>query len=150
MGRSQETFNKKNVRSKKEKKRKEKEKRRQEKREQGSQGNFDDMIAYVDENGQITSERPDPNKKKETKLKDIEIGIPKKTQEEEIDAVHTGKVYYYNPSKGFAFIRDQADGNSIFIHISQLPENVGEGSLLNFEIEAGPRGPVAINAKLIT
>ena len=66
MSRSKETFSKKDVRNKQAKKRKEKEQRRLEKKEQGKR-NFDDMIAWVDENGVISSTPPDSTKKKEIK-----------------------------------------------------------------------------------
>ena len=49
MGRSQDTFNKKEVRNKQEKKRKEKEKKRLAKREVDKKGDLDDMIAYVED-----------------------------------------------------------------------------------------------------
>ena len=68
MGRSQETFNKKEVRKRKEKKRKEKEKKRLARKENKKKGNFDDMIAYVDANGKITSKPPDPSKEKDILL----------------------------------------------------------------------------------
>jgi hypothetical protein len=63
MGRSQETFNKKEVKNKKEKKRKDKEKKRLIRKETGKKSSFDDMIAYVDEYGKISSTPPDPSKK---------------------------------------------------------------------------------------
>ena len=50
MGRSQDSFNKREVQSKKEKKRKEKEKKRLARKEQEKTGELDDMIVYVDEN----------------------------------------------------------------------------------------------------
>jgi hypothetical protein len=62
MGRSQETFGKKEVRTKKEKKRKEKEQKRAKRKSEGKKNSFDDMIAYVDEFGKITSTPPDPEK----------------------------------------------------------------------------------------
>ena len=34
------------------------------------------MIAYVDADGNITSTPPDPNKKSEVKLEDIEVSVP--------------------------------------------------------------------------
>ncbi|MBA4322888.1 MAG: DNA-binding protein, partial [Odoribacter sp.] len=61
MGRPQETFNKKEVRNKKEKKRKEKEKKRLIRKETGKTSSFDDMIAYVDEFGMLSSTPPDPS-----------------------------------------------------------------------------------------
>jgi len=71
MGRSQETFNKKEIRNKKEKKRKEKEKKRLARKELEKSGSsLDDMIAYVDENGMLTSTPPDPSKKTEIKAED--------------------------------------------------------------------------------
>ena len=77
MGRSHETFGKKEVRNKKEKKRKEKEKRRLERKESKSGNSLDDMIAYVDEFGNITDTPPDESQKEEINAEDIEVGIPK-------------------------------------------------------------------------
>ena len=51
MGRSQETFKKKDVRNKKAKKRKEKEEKRLAKKDNEKKSGLNDMIAYVDENG---------------------------------------------------------------------------------------------------
>ena len=85
MARSQETFNKKDVRSKQEKKKKEKEKKRLLRKENVKSGNFEDMIAYVDENGMITDTPPDPTKKQKVELESIEIGIPKRDNTEKTD-----------------------------------------------------------------
>ena len=78
MGRSQETSNKKEVKSKQDKKRKDKEKKKLLKKEIGKKGNFEDMIAYVDEYGRITSTPPDPSKKLVFEASDIEISVNKK------------------------------------------------------------------------
>jgi len=78
MGRSQETFNKKEVRNKKEKKRKDKIAKREEKKNLEKSGELDDMIAYVDENGNISDTPPDPTKKKVIKSESIEINVPKR------------------------------------------------------------------------
>ncbi len=71
MGRSQETFGKKEVRKKKEKKRKEKEQKRAKKKSE-AKNSFDDMIAYVDEYGVITSTPPDQEKKDEKDAESID------------------------------------------------------------------------------
>ena len=99
MGRSQETFNKKEVRNKKEKKRKEKEKKRLARKENEKSGDMDDMIAYVDENGMLTSTPPDPDKKKKVKLEDIEIGVPTRAEEEEMDPIRKGTVHFLMTQK---------------------------------------------------
>lgn len=148
MGRSQETFNKKEVRNKKEKKRKEKEKKRLARKESEKSGGMDDMIAYVDENGMITTTPPDPNKKKDFKLEDIEIGIPKRDSTQNDDPVKKGVVSFFNESKGYGFIREMETKESVFVHINNILEEIKEGNLVSFEVEMGHKGPTAVNVKL--
>ncbi len=148
MGRSQETYNKKEVRNKKEKKRKEKEQRRQERRENKEKSSMDDMIAYVDENGMLTSTPPDPEKKKKVKLEDIEIGVPSRSTEE-IDPVRKGMVSFFNDSKGYGFIKDLETKESIFFHINNTLDEVKEGNLVSFETERGHKGITAIKVKIM-
>lgn len=146
MGRSQESFNKKEVQSKKEKKRKEKEKKRLAKKESGK-SSLDDMIAYVDENGMITDTPPDPNiKKKEIKAEDIELGVPSKESKVE-DLERKGVVTFFNDAKGFGFIKDSESKESVFVHINNVEGEIKEGNLVTFEIEMGPKGPTAIKVK---
>ena len=148
MGRSQETFNKKEVRNKKEKKRKEKEKKRLARKEGEKKGGLDDMIAYVDENGVISSTPPDPSKKKKTKLEDIEISVSKRDPSDEPDPIRKGIVTFFNDSKGFGFIRDLENSQSVFVHINNVIDEIGEDNVVNFEVGAGQKGPTALNVKL--
>ncbi len=148
MGRSQETFNKKEVRNKKEKKRKEKEKKRQARKESEKKSSLDDMIAYVDENGMLTSEPPDLSKKKATKLEDIVIGVPKREDLPPEDPIRKGVVSFFNDSKGFGFIRDLETQESVFVHANNLVEEIKEGNLVSFEVEMGPKGPAATQVKV--
>jgi len=150
MGRSQETFNKKEIRNKKEKKRKEKEKKRLARKELEKSGSsLDDMIAYVDENGMLTSTPPDPSKKTEIKAEDIEIAIPNKEPEDPADAIKKGIVTFYNDAKGFGFIRDNETKQSIFVHVNNAEDEIKEGNLVSYEIGKGPKGPTALNVKLV-
>ena len=148
MGRSQETFNKKEVRTKKEKKRKEKEKKKLARKENEKKSSLDDMIAYVDENGRITSTPPDPTKKKDVKLEDIEIGIPKGDSAEKIDPIRKGIVTFFNESKGYGFIKDSETKESVFVHVNNLLEEIKENNVVSFEVEMGQKGPAAIKVKL--
>lgn len=148
MGRSQETFNKKEVRSKKEKKRKEKEKKRLAKKEQPKKSSLDDMIAYVDENGNITSTPPDQENKDEIKLEDIEVSTPKKEEAEIADTERQGRVAYFNNSKGYGFIVDSETSEKVFVHINNVLEEIKEGDIVQFEVEKGQRGPAAVQVKL--
>lgn len=148
MGRSQETFNKKEVKNKKEKKRKEKEKKRLARRENEKKGSLDDMIVYVDENGMITDTPPDPTKKKKVKLEDIEIGIPNREAGPELDPIRIGTVAFFNDSKGYGFIKDSETKESVFVHANNLLEDIKEGNLVSFEVEMGQRGPTAVKVKI--
>ncbi len=150
MGRSQETFNKKEVRSKKEKKRKEKEQKRLSRKDGGDKkSNLDDMMAYVDENGMLSSTPPDPTKKKEDiELEDIVISVPRRSEEEE-DPVRKGTVNSYFESKGYGFIRDSETKEGVFFHVNNVLEDVKEGNLVSFEVEMGQKGPVAVKVKPI-
>ncbi len=148
MGRSQETFNKKEVRNRKEKKRKDKLQKRANKKSEGK-SNLDDMIAYVDEYGQITSTPPDPDKKIEIAAESIELDITKSRSSEPQDIIRKGVVVTWNDSKGYGFIRDMESNRSIFVHANSLEEPVKENNLVTFEIGKGMKGPAAMNVKLI-
>lgn len=149
MGRSQETFNKKEVRNKKEKKRKEKEAARFAKRDKEKSGSLDDMIAYVDENGMISETPPDPEAKQDVKTEDIEINIPKREDIVDDDPVRKGTVTFFNDSKGYGFIRDSKTGESLFVHANNLLEDIKDNNMVNFEVEMGQKGPVAVKVKIL-
>ena len=148
MGRSQESFNKKNIRNKKEKKRKEKEKKRLARKEQ-DKTSPDDMIAYVDEHGNILDTPPDPEEKEEIEAEDIELGVPKREETDENDLVRKGIIDFFNDSKGYGFIRDLDTNQSIFVHINDIAEAIKEGNLVSFEIVSGQKGPAAKDVKII-
>jgi len=147
MGKSQETFNKKEVINKKEKKRKEKEKKRFARKEGEKVSGWDNMLAYVDENGRISSTPPDPSKRTEIKLDDIQIAVPKHDDSMKEDPVRRGTVTFFNESKGFGFIRDNDSKESIFVHINNLQDAIKEGNLVSFEIGMGSKGPIAMKVK---
>jgi cold shock CspA family protein len=146
MGRSQESFNKKDVRNKKEKKRKEKIAKKLAKKD-GDKSSFDDMIAYVDENGVITSEPIDPSSKTEIKLEDIAVSVPKGSTEE-VDPVRKGTVSFYNESKGFGFIKDLETKQDVFVHANNVMGEIKEGNLVTYEVEMGQRGPNAVRVQI--
>lgn len=148
MGRSQESFNKKDVRNKKEKKRKEKEEKKMLRKSNEKSGSFEDMIAYVDENGMITSTPPDPTQKTEIEADQIQISTPKQDNTHKNDPIKRGTVSFFNTSKGFGFIAEESTKRDIFLHVSNLKEQVTEGDEVLFEIEMGLKGPTAINVRL--
>ena len=58
-----------------------------------------------------------------------------------------GTVKFFNETKGFGFIRDNADGKEYFVHNTGLQDGVtlSENDSVNFEVEEGDRGPKAVN-----
>jgi cold shock CspA family protein len=147
MARSQETFNKKEVRNKKEKKRKDKEKKKLA-RKDGPKASMEDMLAYVDENGRLSSTPPDPSKKKDIKLENIEIDIRKRDAVEKPDPIRKGVVTFFNDSKGYGFIRDMETQESVFVHANNLLDDIKENNIVTFEIGMGQKGPAATQVKL--
>jgi cold shock CspA family protein len=147
MGKSQETSNKKEVKNKKDKKRKEKEKKRLIKKESGK-SSFDDMIAYVDEYGRISATPPDPNKKIIVEVEGIELSATKNDTSQKADYIRKGVVTFFNDSKGFGFIRDMDNKQSVFVHANNLQEPIKENNIVIFEIGKGPKGATALNVKL--
>lgn len=149
MGKSQESWNKKEKEKKKQKKKEDKEKRKVERQANSSSGNLDDMIAYVDENGVITDTPPDPTKRTKVKAESIVLGIPKKEDEPEPDPNRKGKVTFFDTSKGYGFIRDEESQDSIFTHINSHIDSIQEGDRVGFRVEMGQKGPNAVDVKLL-
>jgi cold shock CspA family protein len=148
MGRSQETFHKKEVRKKKEKKRLDKEKKRLAKKDKDKSGSLDDMIAYVDETGMITSTPPDPGKRKNIAAEGIEVSVPKRDSSSS-DHQRQGIVTFFDESKGFGFIRDTETQESVFVHANNLLEEIKADNLVSFERFKGEKGPTAMQVKRI-
>jgi cold shock CspA family protein len=147
MGRSQETFNKKEKEKKKAKERQEKAEKMEERKANTKKGkSLDEMMAYIDENGNISALPPDPRKKKVINAEDIQVGVPKFEASEE-DSIRNGVVTFFNDAKGFGFIKDMQTQESVFIHVNQLTERISENDKVSFEVEMGPKGPSAINVK---
>jgi cold shock CspA family protein len=149
MAKSQDTFNKKEKEKKRLKKRQEKALKKEDRKNNPAASDFDSMIAYVDEDGNLTDTPPDPTKKKKIiKADSIEIGIPRRI-DVEIDPVHKGKIDFFNDSKGFGFIKEQDTNEKYFVHINGLLEEVHEGDKVSFELEKGLKGLNAVKVKKV-
>jgi cold shock CspA family protein len=143
-----ESFNKKEKEKQKRKKKEEKRQKAEERRANSSGGGLENMMAYVDEFGNITDIPPDNTRKREeVNLEEIEISIPKKVHEEE-DPIRTGRVSFFNDSKGYGFIVDEGNGQSVFVHANGLVDQIRENDRVTFETEMGMKGLNAVNVKL--
>lgn len=148
MGRSQETFGKKEKEKQRLRKRKEKEEKMEERKATATKGkSLDDMLAYVDENGNLSAAPPDPKKKKTIDHETIQLGAAQAGNSEPEDTIHTGTITSFFEAKGFGFIKDAANGDSIFVHINNISEPVREGDKVSFELEQTPKGLSARSVK---
>jgi cold shock CspA family protein len=146
MAKSQETFSKKEKEKKRLRKRQDKLIKRDERKTSPKKSGLQDMIAYVDEHGNITDTPPDPSRKKVIRAEDIEIGVPTRVKED-VNAIRLGKVEFFNHEKGFGFIKESDTQEKYFVHVSSLTEEIEENDKVSFEVEQGQRG---LNAVRVT
>lgn len=148
MGKSKETFGKKEKEKKRLKKRQDKAEKMQKRNAEVQKGKpLEDMMAYLDENGNLSSTPMDPRKKKVFKPEDMQIKVLKQEEIEQQDPTRIGAVAFFNHEKGFGFINDLQSGERIFVHAKQLSEELQEGDKVSFEVEMGPKGPSAFKVK---
>ena len=147
MGRSQESFGKKEKEKKRLEKRKKKELKKIERQANSKGGALEDMLVYVDENGHLTDTPPDPSKKAKVELESIEIGVPKR-EKIEIDPIKKGKVIFFNDQKGYGFITEQLTEEKYFVHVNGLIDEVKENDKVSFELEKGMKGMNAVRVKI--
>jgi len=143
-----ETWNKKEREKKKQQNKKDKAEKKQDRKENVKTKTLDDMLAYVDENGNLSSTPPDPKKMKKIRQEDIEIGVPKQAAFDPADLIRTGIVTFFNESKGYGFIKDMETQQSVFVHVNALKQAIKENNKVTFEVEMGPKGANAVNVQL--
>ncbi|GAB3998114.1 hypothetical protein GCM10028807_44940 [Spirosoma daeguense] len=148
MGTSSETFSKREKEKARQKKKQDKQDKKQYRKDQGGKGqSLDMMLAYVDENGNISSTPPDPQKSKPINQEDIQIGIARQEKEDLPDVERLGIVTLFNKSKGYGFIRDQQSQQSVFVHQNELIDPIQENDKVTFEIKMTPKGASAVQVK---
>ena len=60
----------------------------------------------------------------------------------------SGKVKWFNGTKGYGFIERDDKEKDVFVHTSAVQEanlELNEGDALTFEVENGEKGPSAVN-----
>jgi CspA family cold shock protein len=64
-------------------------------------------------------------------------------------ASNSGKVKFFNESKGFGFIIDDVSGKEIFVHASGVKQKIKENDEVTFNTTQGKKGLNAIDVKKI-
>ena len=63
--------------------------------------------------------------------------------------MQTGKVKFFNESKGFGFIQSENSDQDIFVHISDTLEYIEKDDEVTFEVSEGKRGPQATDVRRV-
>lgn len=63
--------------------------------------------------------------------------------------MQTGTVKFFNEAKGFGFIKSDDDAKEYFVHATGLKEKVKENDKVQFMVEEGKKGPMAVQVTKI-
>lgn len=108
---------------------------------------LESMMAYLDENGNLTDTPPDPRNRIDIPLDQIQLGAAPDYSRDEPDAPRTGTIASYFHDKGFGFIKVPGSHEQVFVHHNALSFPVKEGDQITFEVEQTPKGPAAKNVR---
>lgn len=148
MGKSQETFSKREREKQRVKKQQDKIEKRKERKTNEKSKSLEDMMAYLDENGNLTNTPPDPKKMKTFRQEDMQVSVPK-LADRPVDVPRKGTVTFFNTQKGFGFINDAETRERIFVHVNDLSSPVNENDKVTFFTERSPKGLVAVNVTVV-
>jgi cold shock CspA family protein len=147
MAKSKETYNKKDKQQRRLKNLQDKKQKLEERKANAKKGkSLEEMMAYVDENGNISDTPPDPRNKTTVNAGDIQIAIPAGNLR---DFTRSGFVHFFNEEKGFGFITDSMSRQKIFFHNSSLSAPVKQSDKVTFETEMSNKGMVAVKVKKV-
>ena len=146
MGRSQNSFLKKQKEKQKAQKKKEKQARKEERKANAQGGGLDNMMAYVDSYGNISDTPIDEEtSKKENEEFEIQVSVPKSEDNTKVE--RRGKVEFFDAQKGFGFIIQDGSQEKFFVHESNATDSLTEGQKVAFKIQKGMKGMDAVEVK---
>lgn len=146
------TYSKRDNEKKKQEKRVEKQKKKETRKLNDKPAGFDDMIAYVDENGRISSTPPSANSEKSTKsgFDNDQYSRESKSESQKSNNSMTerkGRVEHVNAEKGYGFIKETSQVDKYFFHVSGLLEAIQVGDSVYFDLERGKKGYNAVRIR---
>jgi cold shock CspA family protein len=148
MARSQDTFAKREREKQRIKKQQDKREKMKERKAKDKSSNLEDMMAYLDENGNLTDTPPDPKKMKTFRQEDISISVPR-LEDRTPEEPRKGVVTFFNDQKGFGFINDSETRERIFVHVNDLSGPIKENDRVTFFVQKSPKGLVATNVTIV-
>ena len=63
--------------------------------------------------------------------------------------MNKGTVKFFNESKGYGFITPDDGGKDLFVHKSNLIDEITEGDKVSYDEQEGPKGLNAANVTLL-
>lgn len=107
---------------------------------------LDEMIAFIDENGNISDTPPDYSKAPVINAEDIPVnGI--QAAHKPVSNTRKGRITFLNEEKGYGFISDMKSQQRVFVHVTNFAEPLKEGADVLFETEPGLKGEQAVNVR---
>ena len=73
------------------------------------------------------------------------IGVPLSNIKQII--MNKGTVKFFNETKGFGFVKDEADGQEYFVHVSGLVDSIDKDDEVTYDLQEGRKGLNAVNVK---
>ncbi|HEX8677158.1 MAG TPA: cold-shock protein [Segetibacter sp.] len=61
----------------------------------------------------------------------------------------TGKVKFFNATKGFGFIKADDNNEDVFVHVTGLVDEIKDEDKVSFEVSEGRKGQNAVNVRKI-
>ncbi len=62
--------------------------------------------------------------------------------------MNTGKVKFFNESKGYGFVTDDESGSEYFVHVSGLIDEIKQDDSVTFTLKEGKKGLNAVEVRL--
>ncbi len=75
--------------------------------------------------------------------------IDKLMNTNKVNNMKEGTVKFFNNAKGFGFITVKDSEEEIFVHSTNLIDNIKENDLVTFDVEKGDKGPNAVRVSLL-
>jgi cold shock CspA family protein len=138
-----ETYGKREKEKKRIQKRQDKEQRREDRKAEKPKS-FEEMLAYIDENGNITSTPPDGTQKRAVNEFEIDLTSKNKGSVAPPGQRH-GVVKRFDTSKGYGFIRDSQTSEEFFFHFKSANFEIAQSDRVTFKTEQSPRGSNAVS-----